>query len=103
MCEALEVSTSGYYDSLDREPSPRAKRTARIQAAVRAVHTESHAIYGSVKIAQELEQRDDQESACRNTVAKAMRKMGLKSRVSQSFTPTTTQAVPYCGYYGEAC
>jgi len=94
MCEVLEVSTSGYCAALDREPSPRAKRTAQIEEAVRAVHAESHAIYGSVNIARELEQRNDQESACRNTVAKAMRKMGLKSRVSKSFTPTTTQADP---------
>jgi putative transposase len=33
-------------------------------------------------------------SACRNTVAKAMREMGVKSRVSGRFTPTTTQADP---------
>ena len=33
-------------------------------------------------------------SACRNTVALAMRELGLKSRVSRSFTPTTTPADP---------
>ena len=38
-----------------------------------AVHAESHAVYGSVKIALELERRDDLESACPNTVAAAMR------------------------------
>ena len=35
-----------------------------------------------------------QPPACRNTVAKAMREMGLKSRVPRQFTPTTTQADP---------
>ena len=58
------------------------------------VHAESHGIYGSVKIAQTLQQRDDLEHACRNTVAKAMRELGLKSRVRQSFTPTTTRVDP---------
>lgn len=94
MCDVLEVSTSGYYDALQRKPSPRAERHARIQESVRQVHAESHGIYGSEKVAQTLQQRDDLESACRNTVARAMQEMGLKSRVSRGFTPTTTQADP---------
>lgn len=93
-CDVLEVSTSGYYAWLDREPSPRAQRTARIREAVREVHAESHGVYGSVKITEALEERGDLERACRNTVAKAMREMGLKSRVSRAFTPTTTQVDP---------
>jgi putative transposase len=94
MCDVLEVSTSGYYASVDRAPSPRAQRRARIDAAVRQVHAASHGVYGSVKIARELAQQDKLETACRNTVARAMREMGLQSRVSQAFTPTTTQADP---------
>jgi len=93
-CSVLEVSSSGYYAWLDRAPSPRAKRTARIREAVRKVHAQSHGIYGSLKIAQTLDQRDDLENACRNTVAKAMREMGLQSRVSRAFTPTTTRVDP---------
>jgi putative transposase len=94
MCDVLEVSRSGYYASVDREPSPRARRRARIDAAVRQVHAASHGVYGSAKIARELAQQDEWETACRNTVARAMREMGLKSRISQAFTPTTTQADP---------
>lgn len=94
MCRLLEVSRSGYYDSIDRPPSPRAVRRARIDASVCQAFEESHATYGSCKIAQELAQRDDLESACRNTVARAMRDLGLKSRVSRRFKPTTTQADP---------
>lgn len=93
-CEVLEVSTSGYYAWIDREPSPRARRHAQIQAAVRQVHAESHDVYGSYKVARELQQRDDLEHACRNTVARAMREMGLVSRIRQQFTPTTTQVDP---------
>ena len=94
LCEVLEVSASGYYDWLEHPPSPRAERHQQIQAAVRQVHAESHGIYGSVKIAQQLRERPDLESACRNTVAQAMRELGLKSRVSKTFTPTTTQSDP---------
>ncbi len=94
MCQVLRVSTSGYYASLDRTPSPRAKRHARIQQAVRQVHAESYGIYGSRKIAEVLEERNDLESGCRNTVAAAMREMGLASKVVKAFRPTTTQADP---------
>ena len=94
MCEALAVSTSGYYASVEREPSPRARRRERIDAAVRQVHAASHGIYGSHKIAKQLAQSDDLERACRNTVARAMRDLGLASSVSKAFTPTTTQSDP---------
>ena len=58
------------------------------------MHAESHGIYGSAKITEALGERDDLERACRNTVAQAMRDMGLKSRVSRAYTPTTTQVDP---------
>lgn len=94
MCEVLRVSTSGYYAASEREPSPRQRRHERIQAAVAQVHAQSHGIYGSLKIARVLQEEDALESACRNTVAAAMREMGLKSRVTKAFQPTTTQADP---------
>jgi len=94
MCDVLCVSKSGYYASVDREPSRRAVRHARIRESVRQVYAESHGIYGSQKIAEELEQRDDLETACRNTVAAAMRELGLASRTSKAFAPTTTKADP---------
>ena len=94
MCEVLRVSTSGYYDALERPPSPRAKRQQRIQQAVRQVHAESHGTYGSQKVTRVLRERDDLESAGRNTVANTMRNLGLESCVRKAFHPTTTQADP---------
>ena len=94
MCDVLDVSTSGYYASIQRKPSRRSVRQARIRESVRQVHGQSHGIYGSQKIVEELAQRDDLETACRNTVARAMRELGLTSRVSKAFTPTTTKADP---------
>jgi putative transposase len=94
MCDIFDVSKSGYYASIDRPRSRRAERHERIKAAVAQVHALSHGIYGSPKIAQALAERDDLERACRNTVASAMRELGLRSRISQAFTPTTTQADP---------
>ena len=94
LCDVLDVSSSGYYTSLNRQPSRRAQRSARIRTAVRQVHAESNEVYGSVKITRELAKNNARETACRATVARAMREMGLKSRVSKAFVPTTTQADP---------
>jgi len=94
LCEVLKVSASGYYAWLDRPPSPRAQRHVQIQQAVQQVHADSYGNYGSYKVARQLAQRPDLESACRNTVAQAMRELGLKSRISRAFTPTTTRADP---------
>jgi len=94
MCDVVNVSTSGYYDSLVSKPSARAQRRDRIRHEVQQVYDEHHGIYGSWKIADVMQQRNDLESACRNTVAAAMRELDLKSRVCKTFKPTTTQADP---------
>ena len=92
MCRVLNVSRSGYYKSLSSTVSKRAERNARIRNDVQKLYDASHQVYGSYKIANQLQNNDSMESACRNTVAKAMKELGLKSRVSRNFTPTTTQA-----------
>jgi putative transposase len=94
MCQILHVSKSGYYCFINRKPSTRAIRHERIRQTVAAVHAESNGIYGSVKIARQMQHDDQLESACRNTVARAMREMGLSSRVKKAFTPTTTKSDP---------
>ncbi len=73
---------------------PGARRTETIKADVRRVYDSSRGIYGSCKIAEVLKNTAKMESACRNTVARAMREMGLKIRVSRRFKPTTTMTDP---------
>lgn len=87
MCGVLAVSKSGFYRSLSAKPGPRAVRTRRIHDAVKLVFEQSHQIYGSEKITRKLQERDELESACRNTVAKAMSDLGLESRVIRRFKP----------------
>ena len=94
MCRVLQVSTSGYYKSLRATPSRRALRTEAIKKSVRAVFDQSNGIYGSYKIADQLRTDAQMESACRNTVARTMREMGLKSRVCKKFRPSTTVQNP---------
>lgn len=94
MCQLLKVSRSGYYDSVDRPLSKRAQRTKKIHESVRQVFNENYAIYGPAKVTEALAKHEELESACRNTVARAMRDLDLKSRVSKAFTPTTTKSDP---------
>ena len=91
MCQLLEVSKSGFYQSLKAAPSPRAQRSQRIRESVAKAFEQSNGIYGSPKISKQLKSEVELESACRNTVAKAMAEMGLKSKVRRDFKPTTTQ------------
>ena len=56
--------------------------------------TVSHGIYGSRKIAVSLRELPELESACRNTVARTMRELGLNSRLLRRFAPSTTRADP---------
>ena len=94
LCRVMRVSKSGFYRWLNSEPSPRSKRTTLIHASVAEVYEPSHCIYGSYKIAKELKKQDHLETACRNTVATAMKYLGLKSRTSRNFKPTTTLSNP---------
>ena len=94
LCHAMQVSKSGFYSWLNSKPSPRKKRTDSIRKAVLEVYQESNSIYGSYKIAEVLKSEEHLVTACRNTVAKAMKDLGIKSRVSRKFTPTTTVSDP---------
>ena len=69
MCRTLDVSSSGYYRSLNAGPSQKAQRSARIRTSVKQVHEESQGVYGSYKIADRVKDDDSLEAACRNTVA----------------------------------
>lgn len=95
MCRVPGVSRSGFYSSVNRPQSERSRRADRIRAAVAQVHQETDSIYGATKIAEELKHRDELETACRNTVAKAMNEPGIRSKISRkAFRPTTTQVDP---------
>jgi len=94
MCHVLNVSKSGFYKWRKASPSPRARRGERIRTTVREIHEQSNQIYGSYKITEVMRANDELETACRNTVAFAMRELGLKSRVSKKFKPTTTVVDP---------
>lgn len=49
LCQALQVSPSGYYDWLGREPSRRSRSDQALLAHIRAAHVRHYQAYGAVK------------------------------------------------------
>lgn len=75
MARLLEVSRSGFYAWMKREPSKRAVRRERIEKKMVWFHGVSDETYGASRILADL--RDDGETVSRKTVATAMRCLGL--------------------------
>jgi transposase InsO family protein len=79
MCEALAVSSSGYYDWRSRPESERARADRRLLVAIRTVHRESGETYGALRVHAELKARG---VACgKNRVARLMREHGVRARL----------------------
>jgi hypothetical protein len=53
-CRVLQVSGSGFYDWLDREPSVRERDDAELTATIAAVHAASYGTYGARRVHAEL-------------------------------------------------
>ena len=87
MARLLEVSRSGYYAWLKREPSKRAVRRERIEAKIAWFHGDSDEVSGSPRILADL--REDGETISRKTVAKTMRKLGLRGICPKKWRTTT--------------
>ena len=87
MARLLEVSRSGFYAWCKRVPSNRAVRQERIEQKVTWFHGESDEVSGSPKILADL--REDGETISRKTVARAMRKLGLKGVCPKKWKTTT--------------
>jgi transposase InsO family protein len=86
MCRLLNVSTSGYYDSLKRQPSPRQIRRRAITQAAAVSYFESRRIYGYRKVYDDV---IETIPCCEETVRRVMRDIGLYSRIKRKFIVTT--------------
>lgn len=90
MCQVLHVSRSGYYDWLTRPASDRQRRRAELTEQIRRAHAASRQLYGSPRIHAELEEQG--VTVCENTVAKLMKRAGVRSRTGRRFVPRTTDS-----------
>ncbi len=87
MCQALEVSESGYYAWATRCPSKAQKRQDALVAAIEVIHTEVKQRYGSPRMTAELNARGYECSE--NMVAALMRQHGIRARAPKRFVRTT--------------
>jgi len=92
MCEAFEVSTSGYYDWVNRatQPGPRAQENVLLVAQITQIHLASRQTYGSPRIQQALVKAGRSHS--RNRIARLMRQQGLCGRAKGRFRVQTTDS-----------
>ncbi|MCG3727918.1 IS3 family transposase, partial [Vibrio cincinnatiensis] len=86
MCRALDVSPSGYYKWLNREPSERSKRRCRFEQLVMCTFAKHRARYGSVRIAEAL--NESGYTCCVNYIADIMKEKGIKARNGIGFKYT---------------
>jgi hypothetical protein len=74
-CRALGVSQSWYYKWINRAPTAREQRRARLDEGIRRLFTASGSTYGSPRITGDLQDAGWRISA--NTVAARMAELGL--------------------------
>lgn len=87
LCQAVGVSSSGYYAARSRIPSNRAQEDGVLTAEIKALHTASRGTYGAPRIHEDL--MDQQWRIGRKRVARLMRGAGLQGVSRRKGTVTT--------------
>jgi putative transposase len=90
MCRVLEVSRSGFYAWLKREPSARAQANAELLETIQEIHAESDGTYGAPRIHAELQDRGPQASL--NRVARVMKGAEIQGVSPRKWKRTTLRA-----------
>jgi transposase InsO family protein len=89
-CVWLGVSTSGYYEWVDRPASATAQRRKHLAAFIQAIFDESDGTYGYRRVHAALVRQGDQ--CCAELVRDIMRELDLVACQPRPWRPTTTQA-----------
>ena len=94
LCEAFEVSRSGYYAAKKRPLSQRAKENEIIVSKIKEIHADRHLkAYGSPRMTTELQEAHGL-SCPENRVARLMANNGIQARHKAAFRPKTTRQDP---------
>ena len=89
-CVWLGVSTSGYYEWVDRPASATAQRRKHLAALIEAIFEESDGTYGYRRVHAALVRQGDQ--CCAEFVRDIMRELDLVACQPRPWRPITTQA-----------
>jgi putative transposase len=90
MCDALEVSPSGYYSRLSRPPSFQEQRREALLVLIRGIHAGAKGRYGSPRVHAALGGAEGARGV--NTVAKLMRDNGIRAKTARRFRCRTTDS-----------
>jgi len=93
MCSVLQVSRSSYYTWRSGVVSDRRQRVVELKQKITSIYFNSKQRYGSPRITAELE--SETINVSRNTVAKYMNQMGLRSKLGKKFKATTNSKHNY--------
>jgi len=87
MCDILEVSSSGFYAWVEREPSVRAQENQCLTEQIAVLYERSRQTYGSPRIHADLQALG--KAISRKRVARLMRLNGIQARRKQGYKSTT--------------
>jgi putative transposase len=87
MCRLLQVSSSGYYDWLDRRPSKQSQENARLADLIKRIFNEEKSRAGAKRIEKRL--KAEGHSVGRHRVARIMRSKGWRARAAKKYKATT--------------
>jgi putative transposase len=90
LCQALELSRSGYYHWLKRPESRRATANRQVLAKISALHEENRRCYGSPRMTHALRRQGLRIG--KNRVARLMRLHGIRAKSKRAFRPRTTDS-----------
>jgi transposase InsO family protein len=92
LCQALEVSASGYYYWEQRNtcPTARALEEQKLRAQIARIHDESRQTYGAPRVQMHL--RGQGQRHGRNRIARLMRAQGLYGRQKKRYRVVTTDS-----------
>jgi transposase InsO family protein len=92
LCDALQVSPSGYYGWALRQsaPGPRAREDQALAAQVETLHQQSRQTYGSPRIVAALRARGQRHG--RRRIARLMKQQGLCGRQKRRYRVQTTDS-----------
>jgi len=86
MCEALNVSRSGYYAYATRPESQRSQENKRLLSTIVKIHEDTRKVYGAPRIAKNL---PEGQKASIGRVARLMHANGIRSKTVRKYKATT--------------
>jgi putative transposase len=92
LCQALEVSASGYYDWEERKVSPPARvlEEQNLRADIARIHQDSRRTYGAPRVQMELRAQGQRHG--RHRIGRLMRQAGLCGRQKKRYRVVTTDS-----------